>query len=545
MRFFDFKNNNIASGFAVAMINIPLCLSLSIASWAWPMPWLLTWAWLGILMWFLWSSHHNIYAATGSLTAMLLPVSVMFWPEWFPVVWMISAVCMFAIYVLKLTKYITLIPSSALHGFMLWISLLIISTQVTNIFGLHDLPWYEWIWWMFTTVYAHIYDSNIVAVCVFVWATLFLWLWKKYILSFPWAIVVSIIGIAIWYGVSIWFFPTIHLLQDSYLHMHFLPIDFSWMSLFSGNIGSGVSRFALFAISLWVAVIAILETLISAKIATQNTKVSHDTSKEIQWLSIASLFTWIVWWLPGAGVVVRTGMNIKNGATHRTAWFIAWIGTLFVTWFFFDIGLAYMPFAIIAAILVDLACGMIDLSLYRKIRNYQKMWVIIVVIVASISLIYDPLVAIGVWTWLSLLVYLNQVMQSNNRITIRTSECIQHLDIHDIDVKDIPQDSIVRIRWAWHISYLTTEKLSSFLMHLWHVRAVILSLSATAHVDIDGLEMLEDCILHLDEVGTQIYFTWIRAPVRNMFLQSAFLATHLENHEYESTTEVVDTLGYC
>lgn len=66
-----------------------------------------------------------------------------------------------------------------------------------------------------------------------------------------------------------------------------------------------------------VAFVAVLETLISARIADTKTGTRFDEAKETMGMGIANLVTGLMGGTPCTGVLVRTGVNISSGATDK------------------------------------------------------------------------------------------------------------------------------------------------------------------------------------------------------------------------------------
>jgi len=534
---------NWKAGFAVAMINIPLCLSLSIASGAWPIPWLLTGAWLGILMAFLGSSKHNIYGAAGSLAGILLPLAMIFWAEFLPIIGVVAGIFMLIIYWFKLTKYIALIPSSALHGFMLGIALLIIFTQIPALFGLHDLEPSSWVFGMLAQVFENIWSVNFAAIIIFWLSFVFLKVWKKFVPSFPGAIVLTVLGVVIGYAVSYDMLPFIQLLSNSYPEITFKPFMFDrviWLKTLNFDTNLIIK---ILVAGAGVAIISVLETLISAKIAQKETKVPFDNQKELRGLGISTIVASMLWALPGAGVVIRTGMNVKNGANDRVSWLVTGVATLLLAWFLFVPTLQFLPFACIAAILIDLSLGMINVKLYKKIWNFEKISLVIVIVVGLFAVFKDPLLAILIGAVWSLMIFVKRTMEWNTHITIWEWKKVKHHFLDKIDPEKISMKAIVRTTFAGEMNYLTIDKQSEFLKNLHHVSAVILSFRATADIDMDAVEMLEDIITHFHEVNSDIYFVGINSELNSIIAHSWIISSLDSEYFMDSTTDVLNRLS--
>lgn len=119
---FSFFNNikeNYKSGLSVAIVAIPLSIPLAVASGATPLQGILTAIWAGLFASFFAGSKFNIIGPAGALSALLLAFAATNGPQYLPILALVVGVYVLAIYFLRITRYIMLIPSTALHGFIM------------------------------------------------------------------------------------------------------------------------------------------------------------------------------------------------------------------------------------------------------------------------------------------------------------------------------------------------------------------------------------------------------------------------------------------
>ena len=133
-----------------------------------------------------------------------------------------------------------------------------------------------------------------------------LFVFLKLIPKVPGPIVVSIFGIAV-----------------GYMSEHgMLSAQFQTLNTKFGEIGSQIIQIPSFSfnffdydvikVALAVAVVAILETLISAKIADNMTKTKSNTRKEMLGLGLANIASGIFGGIPPQPLA-RTSLNVKSG----------------------------------------------------------------------------------------------------------------------------------------------------------------------------------------------------------------------------------------
>lgn len=109
------------------------------------------------------------------------------------------------------------------------------------------------------------------------------------------------------------------LLLDKYPEMNKYGADimnFGYMSApFAED--SKITLKGIFMGSLKVAFVAVLETLISARIADTKTGTRFDESKETLGMGLGNVLSGFFGGTPCTGVLVRTGVNIASGATDK------------------------------------------------------------------------------------------------------------------------------------------------------------------------------------------------------------------------------------
>ena len=127
---------NRQSGVSVGIVSVCLSIPLAIASGATPLQGLLAAVWAGLFASIFSASNYNILGPAGALTGLMIVFVASIGAVYIPILTVISGLFILAFYLLRISKYITLIPSTALHGFVLGTALLLAGTQLNNALGL-------------------------------------------------------------------------------------------------------------------------------------------------------------------------------------------------------------------------------------------------------------------------------------------------------------------------------------------------------------------------------------------------------------------------
>jgi len=526
---------NWKSALAVTMINIPLCISLAIASGATPLMGLLTGVWSSIFAAIFCSSKHNIYGPAGSLAGILLPIAMMYGVQYIPLLAIGWGLVIVLFAALRLTKYITLIPWSALQWFLLGIGLII---------GLQQLPSALWLNLDYSLMEAirNIAETNWIALVTFLWAFGVLKLCKKFVPSVPGAVVVTVLWVILGKIVAAkWF--SLDLLVDRFDNVSFTLFQLFEPGAFKAVFADPVLLKTLIVASIWVWVISILETLISAKIAAKDTRVPYEPRKEIFGLGITNVLTWVLWGLPSSALVVRTGMNMSNGATSKLSGGLVGVFTMIIAAFLFSNALQFLPFAVIAAILIDVSLGMINLSLYHKMWSVEKISILIILLVWVISYIWDPMLWILVGAVMALLRVVRRTMDADLVANVfRDGHHFKKLPLVQYAAIQEAKDVLI-IKLEGELNYLSIESHIAAMQWVTETWTIILSFGHTSIIDQDAQEEIDHQIEEWLNNWKNVYITGLEEQTL-MMMQSGSTYGKLNalGHIKESKSALLEEL---
>jgi len=300
------------AGITVALVSLPLSTALAIAAGAPPMAGISAGIYGPLMGGLLGGSNYNILGPAGALVNNLNKLSSENGPEIIPLVAALSGVFSLFVYLLKLDKYCTLIPTSVLEGFSFGVAITIGFGQFNSAFGLVGLKKHPEFYNNVAETFSNLADLDAVEFVPFICLYLTLMLLMKFVPGRPWIIFIALVGIIYGFLTSA-LFPNIKpmLLKDAYPAM-LKPsvVNFSYMNndIPLMNIVIGAAE---------VSFVAVLETLISARIADNLTGTRFNQHKEVFGMSLANILSGLLGGTPCTGVLVRTGVNVTAGATDK------------------------------------------------------------------------------------------------------------------------------------------------------------------------------------------------------------------------------------
>lgn len=476
---------NWPSGLSVALVSIPLSVSLAVASQAQPVVGIITAIWAGLIAAISGGSNYNIIGPTGALSGILAMYAIAHGAETLPTVAIVSGLLILLAHRLHFEKYLIFVPASTVHGFTLGVAGIIILSQLNSALGLNNLPLHAHLIANTRETLLHLTQFSGLTFTIFLSSLSFLLITTKLAPKIPGVIFLTPIGIGLGYLTTANYLPyTLPTLQTKFGTITpslGLKIHFSWDP-------------QIISVSLVVAFIALLETMISARIADSLTKTKHHRRQEIIGLGLANLASGIMGGIPATAALARTALNIKAGATNKTSAIISSIGIalislLFLSWF------KFMPLAVIAAILVYIALRMIDLHHFQRLYSLDRPSFYVALFAAVITIYLDPTMGILCGITLASFTVLDKLSQGHFELITGHK-----------DHFDVPENTLI-YSFKGQLVYINTEAHLARFENLQPYQTIILRLRTVFFIDVDGLEALDQIISLIQAKGENVLIT--------------------------------------
>ena len=510
----DSLKANWKPGLTVSLVTMPLSISLAVASGASPITGIITAIWAGLVGALFGGSNYNIIGPTGALSGLIASYALVYGPSNIPALALFTGIFILFAYISRLERYLIFIPSSVIHGFTLGVACIIALNQLNFALGLENIPKHEKFIANVIESFKHAGQASAPACIFFITFFLVLLLLRKVIPSIPGAIMVAPFGIAIGYATTIGLLP---------FHLETLGNKFGVIRPVLIQIPTFNFSSDLLLPSLVVAFVAIIETMLSAKIADAVTKTRHNSRKEIFGLGLANIVSGLVGGLPATAALARTAFNIKTGATSSLSAFLNSLFTalgalLFLSYF------AYLPMAVIAAILLSVVVTMVGREHFERLFHHDKPNFIIAMLVAAITVYEDPIIGILLGAIMALLLLVNKLAHSYYEISVH--ESAQEEQKHTLDAH---KKNILTYTFKGKLVYLNSQAhILRFYQDFAHYKGIILLLHDIYFIDLDGVDALEEIIELSQNRGQKIILVSPSDHVKKM-LSSSSKFQELEN----------------
>lgn len=536
----------------VAFISVPLSIALSIASGAGPLPGLIAGVWGTLIGSMFIGSNYNIIGAAGALTTVLFATTLAaplgLGAAILPILAIFTGAIILCVWLLKLERYLYYIPASVMYGFAAGVAILIAVAQLFDATGLsllkrtgHFVGDIE----KFLQNTSDVHTPSLVVFAVFLLGIL---IWKRYIKKIPAVIPAAAIGILFGALEATYFSLDIFSLQDKFGAFSatlILPVAWDQFILILKDVAI---LQAVLSIAGLIALIAVLETLITAKLGDKLTKTESSSSRELLGLSLANLGSGVMGGLPTTGVFIRTGANIKAGATHRTSGILAAIFTAIIALIALPF-FSYIPMAVIAAILVNTAIGLLEVEKFKEYWSHERESFFVAVLVAGITIWHDAGLAVGIGAIVALLIFAQRVARGRFDLTWNYADGTVE-DVRSARHLVLPKTekviTIATYSIAGNLGYVDANRHFTNLKLLARsgkVPAVIIRLRDLFSLDLEGGEALADAVSELLQKNVRVVVTSASPTIKEDLLSHPVLAELQKNGGFTNKTrEALDRL---
>lgn len=532
---------NWQSGLTVSLVSIPLSVSLAVASNSTPTAGIITAIWAGLMASIFGGSNYNIVGPTGALSGILAAYALTHGASALSMLAIVSAVFIFISYIFKLERYLVFIPASTVHGFTLGVAFIIALNQMNFALGLSGLEKHSEFIKNVIESFSHIAGASLPTFGIFALFLVGLFTLLKLTPKLPGAITLTPIGIALGYLSTTGRLP----FELKTLGMQFTEIApkvFEPMHFFLDS--------SLFLPALTVAIVAILETMISAKIADGMTGTKYHPRKEMLGLGIANSVSGLMGGIPATAALARTSLNVKTGANDKmsatvSSICIALISFVFLTYF------KYIPLAVVAAILVFVAVRMVEIVHFYRMFSFDKKSFGISLLVAVVTIYEDPIVGILFGTAVALLLFVEKLSKGQFELIINNSEkkMTDHVVGEDIDDNNICKDchtlvysikgQLAYVNAQAHISRFETKLNADY-------ENVVLRMRELFFIDLDGVDAFEEIVNLIESQGKQVLLTGVNPLIEKSLEESkAFQRIRETGCIFPHTKEALQKLGYA
>lgn len=412
----DLKGKNlvtdIISGIIVAVVALPLSIALAISSGVGPEVGLITAIIAGFLISFLGGSRVQIGGPTAAFVVIICGIIEQYGIDGLVIATLMAGVFLIVFGILKLGDVIKFIPFPITVGFTTGIAVTLFSTQLNDFLGMNIsgvssefIP--KWI-----TYIENVDKIDFVATGVGIASIVISILWGKINKKIPGSLIALIVT-----TVAVYF------MQQNGVGESVQTIGSKFSDL-KGAIPmphipsfKGVDIGALIQPALTIAILAGIESLLSAVVADGMTGDKHNSNQELIAQGIANIGSALFGGLPATGAIARTAANIRNGGRTPIAGMVHAVVLLVIMLVAMPLA-KLIPMPTLAGILIVVSWNMCEFKEFAEISHTTKSDISVLILTFILTVVFDLVVAIEVGMVLSMFLFMKKTAESFNINTV-------------------------------------------------------------------------------------------------------------------------------
>jgi SulP family sulfate permease len=263
-----------------------------------------------------------------------------------------------------------------------------------------------------------------------------------------------------------------------------------------------------------IAILAAIESLLSAVVADGMTGYRHDSNMELVAQGIANLLTPLFGGIPATGAIARTATNIKNGGRSPIAGIIHALTLLAIIVFLGKLA-AFIPMPTLAAVLVFVSYNMIETHAIKSIVRGQKSDTLVLAVTFLITVFIDLTVAIEVGLVLAGFLFIKKMIDASTVKALKDEvdePGAGKLDPNSLNLRKIPKGAMV-FEIEGPLFFGSIQKFEEAVQDAnIKYKVLVLRMRNTIYLDAGGLRVLEelrkDCVkkrvrLLISDIHTQ------------------------------------------
>ena len=481
--------HDLLAGATVGLVALPLAMAFGIASGVTPQAGLYTAVVAGFIISALGGSRTQIGGPTGAFVVIVAGIVARFGMSGLAMVTMMAGVLLLLMGLTGLGGAVKFIPRMVVIGFTNGIAILIASTQVKDFLGLRTGAVPSQFLPRMRLLAAHFASLNPAALGLGLGTLAIILILPRFTKRVP----PSIVALLVCTGISVAFHLPVETIGSKF-----------------GGIPRGFPPFALpdfhsehflplIPSAFTVALLAALESMLSAVVADGMTGDRHNSNVELVAQGIANIVSPLFGGIPATGAIARTATNIRSGARSPVAGIVHALTLLGILLVAAPLA-SYIPLATLAGVLFVVAWNMGEWNEIGGIFQLDFAAISVWLVTFALTVFADLTVAVAVGMSLAALLYIYRIAGTTTVGTVNDDYIRDGLP-HTLQGRILPP-YVTLLRIHGPFLFGTTEKLVEATVNVEaFAPVVILRLRNMTAIDATGIHAIETFAKRLHESG--------------------------------------------
>ena len=524
-------HSDVLAGVTVGVVALPLALAFGITTGMGAQAGLITAIVAGIVAGIFGGSDVQVSGPTGAMTVVLVPIVQRYGAEAVAVVGLIAGVLVLAAALMRMGRYLAYVPWPVIEGFTVGIAVIIFLQQVPTAVGVPAAPGEGTLRTALDAIAAATLTTSLPSLTIVGLVAAMMVVLPRWHRAVPASLIAVIVSTIV---VALLALPVARIgALPGALPMPGLP------AVHLDQLGM------LFSAALAVALLASLESLLSAKVADGMAPPGrrYGPDRELFGQGLANIAAPLFGGMPATGAIARTAVNVRAGARTRLSTIVHALLLLGVALFLGGlVGAIALP--ALAAVLMVTAWRMVDIHNVRAVLRSTTSDAFIMLATATTTVLFDLILAVEVGIALAALLALRAVARSASFVAEEVPDAVAGAPdpeaLGSDQEADLLHHRILAYRLDGALFFGASQRFLAELTSVSDVRVVILRMPQLQVLDATGAQALGEIISELEERGITVLIKGPR-PEHMRVLRAVGALDRLrhERHLFESLDAAV------
>ncbi|MCR5507319.1 MAG: STAS domain-containing protein [Lachnospiraceae bacterium] len=520
------------SGVIVAIIALPLSIALAIASGVGPEQGLYTAIIAGFFIAVFGGSRVQIGGPTAAFVVIIYGIVTRFGTDGLIVATIMAGIMLVIMGICRFGSLIKYIPYTITTGFTCGIAVTLFTGQLKDFLGLRleSVP-SEFL----PKVAAYIKNIgtvNITSLLIGLLAIVIMLVWPKITDKIPGsliAIIVTTVIVAVFkldikYGVN-----TIGLVYGELDHSFPLPklptVTFDMVR-------------DLMSPALTIAILAGIESLLSAVVADGMIGDRHKSNAELIGQGLGNIFSGLFGGIPATGAIARTAANVRNGGRTPIAGIVHCITLSIILVLMMPLA-SMIPLTTLAAVLLIVAANMADWSsFFHLIKTAPKSDIVVLVLTFLLTVLFDLVVAIEYGVVLAAILFMKRMSDTSD---VKSWRYIEEPEVTEGEAEKLM--SIPKAIRVYEISgplfFAAADRLLAINSKR-YTKVIVIRMRSVPAIDVSAMRKLRELVESARKDKITIVFSHVNEQPMEAFKKDGFIEFAGEDNFRKNIVEALE-----
>ncbi|MCG6887560.1 MAG: SulP family inorganic anion transporter [Proteobacteria bacterium] len=291
---------------------------------------------------------------------------------------------------------------------------------------------------------------------------------------------------------------------------------------------------------LMLACLGAIDSLLTSLVADNITRTQHKPDRELIGQGIGNSIAGLFGGLPGAGATMRTVVNVKAGGRTPISGTLHAIILLAIVLGAGPLA-SEIPRAVLAGILIKVGTDIIDWDYLKRISIAPKAGVVVMFTVFAVTITIDLLLAVGIGMVMASFLFMKRMtdMQISNIRPITHIDEEMPLQAEERAIMKEADGKILLFHLSGPMSFSSAKAMVRRHADIVGYQVMLLDMTTVPVIDFTTARAIEDIVLDTKSAGRHIFLVGVRPAVSGMLEKQQILRHFNTEHMYPSRLDAL------